>query len=80
MDATDQIPEPACVRRAPLAQNYSTCSENWRQEMWNTRAETTLFPKLCKGTQIELTGALQSIEVPGDLREIADIARRFGRV
>jgi hypothetical protein len=47
--------------------------------MWDVRAETALLPKTCEGIEIELTGNLQSIEVPGDLREIADIAQRFDR-
>jgi hypothetical protein len=48
--------------------------------MWDMREETALLPETYEGRQIGPAGALQSIEVPGDLREIADIARRFGRV
>jgi hypothetical protein len=48
--------------------------------MWDMRAGIALLPKTCEGRQMASTGAFQSIEVPRDLSEIADIARRFGRV
>jgi hypothetical protein len=44
--------------------------------MWDEKAETALLPETCNGIEIQPTGDLQSIEVPGDLREIAHIAWR----
>jgi hypothetical protein len=80
MDATGQIPGARLRAQGSQAQNYSTGLGNRPWKMWDMKAEIALLPATCEGMQMGPTGALQSIEVPGDLSEIADIARRFGRV
>jgi hypothetical protein len=75
-----QIPGACRGARAPKNRTIAPAHENRRQEVWDKDAETALLPETCKRIEMESTGALQSIEIPGDLGEIADIARRFDRV